>query len=95
MPFSTSNLVIRAWVRSASAAAVVAVTVLVVAVLGPVATASAASDPSVAPGGTLSPDGRTVTAGSLRLSANQVSGLDPAGQSVQVSGSGYDATKGV
>jgi hypothetical protein len=61
-----------------------------------VPTTTAALDPSqVAPVAAVAADGRSVTAGALRLQADQVSGLDPRGAKVRVEGSGFDAGRGI
>lgn len=49
----------------------------------------------VGPAGAAPADGRTSTVGPLTLTVSQVADLDPAGQAVAVSGSGYDTAKGV
>lgn len=48
-----------------------------------------------APATTLSPDGRSATDGVRTLTVSQAADLDPAGQQVTVTGSGYDDFKGV
>lgn len=53
------------------------------------------ADPTVAPITTLSADGRTVSGAGRTLTVSQATGLAPAGQSVLVSGSGFDVAKGV
>lgn len=65
---------------------------LVVLVLAVTAVGTAAG--AQAPASTLSADGRTVAGGGISLSASQVDGLAP-GQTVTVSGTGYDPTKGI
>lgn len=64
-----------------------------IAVLGLVAPPAAAE--GEAPTTTTSADGRTVSGDGKSLSVSQAVGLDPDGQSVTVSGAGYDETKGV
>ncbi|MFV0318278.1 MAG: hypothetical protein ACK5O2_15125 [Microthrixaceae bacterium] len=53
------------------------------------------ADPLVAPPTSLSADGRSATDGTRTLTVSQVLGLDPAGQAIRVTGSGYDTNKGV
>lgn len=55
----------------------------------------ATADDGDAPQTTTSADGRTVSGEGKSLSVSQASGLDPNGQSVTVSGAGYDEAKGV
>lgn len=64
-----------------------------IAVLGLVAPPASAD--GEAPTTTASADGRTVSGDGKSLSVSQATGLDPDGQSVTVSGAGYDETKGV
>lgn len=64
--------------------------VALLAALAAVPPAGAQGAPSVA----LSGDGRTATAGPMRLSVSQAHDLTP-GQPITVSGSGYDVNKGV
>lgn len=64
--------------------------VALLAALAVVPAAGAQGAPSVA----LSGDGRTATAGPMRLSVSQAHDLTP-GQPITVSGSGYDVNKGV
>lgn len=65
------------------------------------AVASVAVAPTVAAGGggapptTLSPDGRSVYGGGKSLTVSQAADIDPAGQSLTVTGSGYDEARGV
>lgn len=66
-----------------------------VAVLVCAPTPATAQDPTVAPAGQLSADGRTVTAGSLSFSVSQSVGLSPEGQSVTVDGAGFNTDKGI
>ena len=48
-----------------------------------------------APDSTLSDDGRSVTAGDLRLSAERVTDLDPDGEGLVVTGAGFDEERGL
>lgn len=77
--------------------AVLAVTALlaVVAALAVPAVAQAATDPTRTPVTRLSADGRSATDGTHTLTVSQASGLSPDGQTIRVSGSGYDVAKGV
>ncbi len=59
------------------------------------ATAAAQDDPTAPPATSTSDDGRTVTGAGRTLTVSQVDGLDPAGTSLQITGSGYDEGKGV
>lgn len=64
------------------------------ALTAPIA-AGAQADPGVAPATSTSADGRTTTDGQRTLTTSQAAGLDPAGQTVAVAGSGYDPNKGI
>ena len=79
--------------------AVVAVLAALAAVLLSVVSAAgvagAQGDPLVAPQTTLSADGRTASDGVRTLTVERVAGLEPGGAVVTVTGSGYDANKGV
>lgn len=48
-----------------------------------------------APAGEVAEDGRSVTAGDLKLSADRTEDLDPEGQAVIVTGAGFDEDRGV
>lgn len=77
------------------------VVVLVTAVLASVVVATTGLaaggqvDPTVAPVTTVSADGRTGTDDTRTLALSQAADLDPAGATMSVAGSGYDADKGV
>jgi len=58
-------------------------------------TAAAAPDPTRTPVTQLSADGRSATDGARTLTVSQASGLSPGGQSIRVTGSGYDPAKGI
>jgi hypothetical protein len=62
---------------------------------GGTAVGALTGDPLVAPSTTLSGDGRTATDGVRTLAVSQVAGLDPGGQTIEVTGNGYDTFKGV
>lgn len=78
--------------------ALLIVVVLLVALLlaapGP-AEARPAQDPTQAPATTLSADGRTVSGAGKTLTTSAAIGLAASGQTVTVSGSGYDVNKGI
>lgn len=79
-----------------SATLVVLAGLALAALLGTAHPASARSgDPKVAPSTARSADGRTATDGVRTLTVSQVSGLAPAGQTVRVTGHGYDTNKGI
>lgn len=54
-----------------------------------------ADEERAAPTGTVAADGRSVSAGTLKLTSTAVADLDPDGEAVIVAGSGFDETKGV
>lgn len=66
-----------------------------VALVGLVAPGAAAQDTSHAPTTTLSNGGRSVSDGVRSLSVSQAADLDPAGQTISVSGGGFDPNKGI
>jgi iron complex transport system substrate-binding protein len=72
----------------------------------PQPTAAASASPSVSPSPspsptatlpqiTLSSDGRTATRGTLTATATNTANLDPTGEQVTVTGSGFDASRGI
>jgi hypothetical protein len=73
---------------------VVALACMAVIVTGG-ARANAADDPSRAPATTTSADGRSTTDGRRTLTVSKARGLNPAGETVTVDGSGYDTEKGI
>ena len=73
-------------------AAIILVSALVVVFGG---AAPSLADDGDAPQTTTSADGRTVSGEGKSLSVSQATDLDPNGQSVTVSGAGYDESKGV
>ena len=64
--------------------------VVALAALVSASAAHAQDDPTVAPNTVLGGDGRSATDGRRTLAVTQAAGLDPAGQTIGVSGSGYD-----
>ena len=79
----------RRWQRSVRVSLVMGVLVVMAA------PPAQAQDPTMAPAPSWSDGGRTVSGDGRILTASQVDGLDPNGQSVTVTGSGYDVNKGV
>ena len=72
--------------------------VMTCAVLAPSAAAAqlpGTGDSIPAPATQLSADGRSATDGVRTLTVSQASGIDPAGQTLTVTGAGYDSFKGV
>lgn len=57
--------------------------------------AQSAEDPLVAPAVTRSADGRSATDGTRTLTVSKASGVDPAGETITVTGSGYNEEKGI
>lgn len=74
-----------------AAGLVVALTALVPAVVGGATPLGRQARPTT----TVSPDGLTATDGQHTLRVSQAADLSPAGQSVSVSGSGFDVNKGI
>lgn len=79
--------------RRVCAVALAALVAVVTATVQPAAAQS--GDPTVSPATVLSADGRTATDGVRTLTVSQVRGLSPAGQTIRVTGRGYDTNKGV
>jgi hypothetical protein len=71
----------------------VLVTIVVLAVAGPASAQVGETIP--APATTTSADGRTTTDGTRTLSVSKVAGLAAEGETVRVTGTGYDTNKGI